>query len=280
MASNSFKCRDLVGQDVAVTSLQSASKNPFPVLLRPTELKQVPINEIFTIESNAFHISAKRRAKAYVLYQNRVTLLSLSALKWLDETMIEKGESITKVDEYGLFNFLSSELRKDPSVSFKVDNGIIAASEKGMFDCYSSSVLFADVLSRMGVRVEVAYVPGHMFLEGSTHRFETTAVKTPCAIPKEHKLQYSKCSRAPASSIAAATWIQVGDMYSKLGQPLKSLASFENALSIDSINIEAIQNKAVILNKMDFMDNAILLFKELTSRAATKFRDFITRQNN
>ncbi len=178
--------------------------------------------------------------------------------------LIDNANSATRgpsgnVNEHGLFCFLSDELRRNSNVPFEKNSTVITAAEKsGSFDCYSSSVLFADVLTRLGLSVTVVYAPGHVLLEGETHMFETTAIHTPRAMPKTRAAsQYPISSRSGVGSLTAAAWMLAGHLYAQQDHLSRSLGAFNNAVNISPENTEALFNKAKVLERMNMHGDAM-----------------------
>jgi tetratricopeptide (TPR) repeat protein len=152
----------------------------------PTECpstKHFPIDLIFKLDFDAFHIAAERQGAILAKYNSYVSYL-VNAVRdvvpsWLGKdscaTMDEIASAIKDpAFEKKLFSFLSNAFYEKFPVSYKAEVVLSMSVESDRFCCFTSAVLFADVLTQLGKDVRVIPLPKHMVLAGSSFIFETT----------------------------------------------------------------------------------------------------------
>ena len=155
--------------------------------VKNTELAQVPIDVIFKVEFQALQIPLSEQKEIRDRYEGYVAALASSVKGWLDANNIS---DIKKADERKLFTFLSEALYREIKPTYREESMLSTsitktaipshsnsvAEEKIVsigpyFNCYSSSVLLADVLARSGKPTKVVTASGYQLLYGEKYSF-------------------------------------------------------------------------------------------------------------
>jgi tetratricopeptide (TPR) repeat protein len=142
--------------------------------------KQIPVGKIIESECAALGKGAESRAEIEKHYERYAIGLMNSVSVWLgygDALQADRqklASMVNTVDEKELFSFMSDVFYKDFKASYESERLLAVSVEDNKFNCYGSSVLFADVLARMGKRVDIIKAPGHVLLIGEYFGFETT----------------------------------------------------------------------------------------------------------
>lgn len=145
-------------------------------------VERVPVSRIFEIEFFALGLKEDERAKVSGDYDKYCKGMENSVKVWLSGKGLRNA---SKADEKELFSFMADVFRKDFAAAYD-DRTLLAVAVAGnRFNCYASSVLMADVLTRLGKDVGVLITPNHVLLAGEKYAFETTTDGENAAIPKD-----------------------------------------------------------------------------------------------
>jgi tetratricopeptide (TPR) repeat protein len=142
--------------------------------------KQIPIDQIFETEFKASNTLPEQQAHVIKKYEDYVTGLMNSITVWIgldDAAKADKqklADAVRKVDEKELFLYMADVFYKDFKASYYVDKLLVTSIEDNKFNCYSSTVLFADVLARMGKEIRIFIPKHHVLIVGEKFGFETT----------------------------------------------------------------------------------------------------------
>ncbi len=224
---------------------------------------QVPVDEIFKIEFAALQYDKKRQEKIRDMYEQYAAGLANSIKEWLDANKI--GD-IKNADERELFGFISEVFRKDFKASITYERVLSTSIESNIFNCYSSSILLADALSRAGKGVGTVLVPGHVFLAGDYVAFETTASQIWATFPKS-KLgsKYPVRQELEADAFITLAYNWAGDILRKAGRLDEAMAANEAAIKTNPAYVEARVNKGSVLVDMGRNAEALTVLEEAIS---------------
>ncbi len=141
----------------------------------------VPISSIFSVEFGALKTPGWRQEGVRKDYERYVSGLMNAVSVWLgfgDASKADQqklSEAVKSMDERELFSFILDVFRKDFGATYKGGMLLTSAIEANTFNCYSSSVLLADALTRLGKPVSIFLRPDHVLLHGDRYALETTA---------------------------------------------------------------------------------------------------------
>jgi tetratricopeptide (TPR) repeat protein len=221
-------------------------------LVEPVMKQSWRIREIFEIEAAVLGYSNEKQNQLLEDYNARVE----SIVKGV------KDNNVNIDREFDLFTFLARTLYFKHNGTYNKDAKIVlAAIPNNEFNCYSSSVLFADVLTRLGKRVNVVLIPQHVFLLGKKYGFETT-----CA-PKESSTcvfykarlndKYPSHQVGGLNLLVAISYVWAGHIYHKKTDYNKAIEYYNKAIAIAPKYTIAYRELAnAYLGKNDY-DNAI-----------------------
>ncbi len=99
--------------------------------------------------------------------------------------------AVNLADESDLFRNLCATFNGSIAASIQTTSMLTSSMESGIFNCYSSTIIIADALTRLGKGVTIVRPPSHMLLRGSSCAFETT-VKNPERAVSGADVLYSK----------------------------------------------------------------------------------------
>ena len=127
----------------------------------------------------------RRKYEAYVdvITDNILGFLGLSG----DHEREDKGRvraAINRAHERELFQFVQDTLYEGLGITYKKVVTITSSVNTNMFNCYTGSVLVADVLTRMGKRVGLAVRMSHIQVVGDSLTLDTTSASHSNIYPK------------------------------------------------------------------------------------------------
>lgn len=216
-------------------------------------MQRVPIDSIFKVE---FATSGPTDELSQMIirgkYEGQVHSLMNSVSSWLGLGEIDKADpkmladKINKVDERKLFSHISSAFHKE----FKTpENGetLIDSISTKKFNCYSSAIIIDDALTRMGKRMDVVTVPGHVLLIGKKYAFETTVIEMPINriifpklavdepyFPREMLFRvYPIHHEMGPNAFIAGAYAYQGKQLELSNKSDKAIAAYKNVLKID-----------------------------------------------
>jgi tetratricopeptide (TPR) repeat protein len=145
------------------------------------ELHRVPVDAIFEAEFKAICMRPQQQMEIRNVYEHHVIQLINEVSMWLGCGELSESDpkalatSVNKSGEFGLFSLLADTFNRDVMASYASDQLLAMSMKDNRFNCYSSSVLLADVLSRLGKPVAVVLMPDHMLLAGNEYALDRTA---------------------------------------------------------------------------------------------------------
>jgi|GEM_PF-6866551 tetratricopeptide (TPR) repeat protein len=191
------KIRERAAICTGILALGILNSNTIRAQDSPAINQNVPVDTILRIEYDTegpkdLPSQMEIRGK----YEDYVLKLMNSVSDWLGMGDISKAdpkrlsEAINKVDERSLFSYVSKVYHNDFG-AYKEYEPLIDSIETKGFNCYSSSIIIADSLGRMGKKMDAVTAPGHVFLIGRDYAFETTTVEDPYHKPYFPRQQLS-----------------------------------------------------------------------------------------
>ena len=157
-------------------------------LQKAAKIETVPVRtivpKIFEVENKVWQYQTDAFFEAEIAYKKYVSRIinAVSAEFNLGDVakpdnMKELAEAVKNVTEHDLFEFIADVFYKDVGAVYDKHELLITSLNTGQFNCYSSTVLLADVLERLGKQVSIVTVPGHVFLRGDWCALETTTTE-------------------------------------------------------------------------------------------------------
>lgn len=228
----------------------------------------VPIDAIFKVEFNALETGAEHQTKIRKAYEHYVSGMMNAVSVWLSLGNASKAdpkklaEAVRSADERELLSFLSEVFHKDFNASFEDRRLLSTSIEDNVFNCYSSTALFTDMLARMGKLVAIIITSNHMLLAGKEYAFETTAPSSLAVFPKRRlDLEYPIRQETDARELLAAAYDWSGKIFEEGGKLEDALAACDSALEINPKDAEVWSNKESVLYEMGMHDDAQECFK-------------------
>jgi tetratricopeptide (TPR) repeat protein len=226
----------------------------FDAMLRQTghsEAERVPIPDIFELDFRMLEQAPEWQKAIIDKYESLRQIL-------MDAVSKEFASTIIDADEEELFRYMAEILQEELGESFDEDVPMFSlAIDNDQFNCYTSSVLFADVLTSLGKDVRVLLVPCHVIIAGKTCAFETTAVPSGATFPlQEVGLRYPTWQEVSVKGLlgVAHEWcgyfLATGDTFNE------ALVEFDEAIAING-DASSYVNKGVALCEMGLPDAAI-----------------------
>jgi superkiller protein 3 len=149
-------------------------------LLRTEHETAVPVDLMLALEletlgrtSEKQDMLEKYEVEYVIPLMNRISEL-LGSEGHSAENRDQMAKAISEVRECDLFKFVSYVFYQELGRTYKADTYLVASIEEGAFNCFTSAVLFADVLTRIGKCVNIVTTPDHVLLAGEYFAFETT----------------------------------------------------------------------------------------------------------
>ena len=231
--------------------------------------RQVPIDAILCVEFDMLGMCAGRQ-EIRERYENNVQKVMDSVSRQLGFGAVQGADgkrlcdAISNAEENMLFPLLSGAFRDVLKASFSEKSTVVASVEDGKFNCYSSTVLLADVLLRLGKPIEVITAPGHVFLSGGKYAFETTVHLTPLTFhTAELGSRYPFHQKTGVEMLEAAAWNNKGTELEKKGMFRQSTAAYSNALKINPNDAEVLYNLSIVYFNLEQFDDAIATCNKL-----------------
>jgi len=237
-------------------------------------LQRVPIRAIFKVEFEAFQYSPRAQKQIRSEYNRYVVGLMNSVSVWLGFGEASKtdpkklADAIKSRDERELFMFLSEAFQKDFGVTYKSGKMLstsIFEMHGGVFNCYSSSVLLADVLTRLGKPVKVILPTRHMFLAGEEYAFETTSTEPERVTFSLSQLdsRYPRSHGLDVENMLSLTCNWVGAVLKDMGRYEEALSSIDKTIMLDPKDVDAWFNKGSLLYGMGRHEEALSAFDKV-----------------
>jgi tetratricopeptide (TPR) repeat protein len=229
---------------------QSDSKEPGIVLQR------VPIDEIFGIEFDACHTKPAVRRRIRAKYEEVVAVLMNSVKERLGANNIE---DVGMDGESELFKFLAEVFHKDLRAS-NTDRILLKQSiSENRFNCYTSSVLMADVLTRMGKPIGFVVPFCHILVAGETHAFETKPrePKTVAFSLSQLSYRYSYFTKGGADLVLSVAHNSVADYHHRRGELEKALDASGEAIRRNDADAAPWLGRGLLLHQMGRDEEAL-----------------------
>ncbi|MCL4389683.1 MAG: hypothetical protein M1528_02195 [Candidatus Marsarchaeota archaeon] len=220
---------------------------------RPLTLETVPIGKIFEIEFRALgvklhmqHTMPPRLAykmELMVKYEEYAGAMmcyvaGLAGFNDISKADREElSEAVRALDEKELFARIAEFAQKKFRFSYSESSGVVIAAETCTFNCYSSTVLVADALTRLGKPVMAVIVPRHILLAADNIVFESTSILSGAEI-----LTYSNCElhemypwryEGGMSVLVADAYNRLGVAYLRAGSGRKAIGALNIALATE-----------------------------------------------
>lgn len=146
---------------------------PNRVARQPAVVMPVQVGRILDAEAVLRRTPDRTRVGLFDRYERYISAVMEPVEEWLD------GRKACRVPEADLFSRMRDVFRMDLEAQYESGAPVAALATSGMlrkrkFNCYSSTVLFADVCARLDKGLEIVNVPGHVLIAGSRECFETT----------------------------------------------------------------------------------------------------------
>ncbi len=216
------------------------------------EINRVPIDEILNIEFKMFRAPEERHILIKKKYEENIHKIMNGISEWLGFGEIQKADkeklndAVRDCEESKLFNFVAGTFFNKLDVSFVEKATVVASTETGRFNCYSSTVFLADVLTRLGKPVNILMTPGHILLSGKEQVFETTAYATQRIIKKNMiNKNYRIIHEDGVEVLVGCAWNNKGTMDQEAGRNAEAVNDYNNALKINPNDIDALHNLGV-----------------------------------
>ena len=130
------------------------------------------------------------------------------------------------------------------------------------FNCYGSSVMFADIMTDLGVDFKVAIAPNHVFLVGKKYRFETTENKGKFLLnASDIGKEYPHHSIGGVDFLLAASYAMSGLHFMDEKRNKEAIGQFKKSLEINPKNSDVQYNLGLSYWKEGQYDSAIASFK-------------------
>ena len=230
-------------------------------------VEQIPINEIFAVEFKTLGTPLWQQVEIREKYENYVSDMMEYVSIWLGAGGISKAdpkrlaEAVNKKDESELFSYMSNVFYKDLGASKEAGKLLSVSMQDSKFNCYSSTVLFADALERMGKRVGIASTSVHVFIVGEEFALETVkTTDTPAFAKALLDSEYPHRHETDAGKLLAITYEWSRAVLMGKGMKDKALDAIDDALKIDPENAWLIGRKGLVLHEMSRNEEALVEF--------------------
>ena len=159
---------------------------------------------------------------------------------------IELKYKVNEMDEKDLFFLLGNVFYNDLKASYESNRILTNSVQSNKFNCYSSSVLFGDVLTRLGKEnIKIIKTPNHVCLNGKKFIFETTKYNKIFEKTQQQRI-YSYAQNLDIKKIIGITYNWCAYIIkTSIGSDNKNLVSeyYNKALEIDSNDIGVLKAK-------------------------------------
>ncbi len=237
---------------------------------KKTALTMVPVDAIFKVEFAALETLPEHQKGIRNEYEKYVHGLMNAVSVWLGYSDVSKtdrqklAKAVRKVDERELFSYVSEVFHKDFKASIEGEKMLAIAIRENIFNCYSSSVLLADAITRLGKQVNIILALGHVLLCGEKYAFETTDGNTESAIYEKVYLNsnYNWWQEADLWKLLSIAYGWAGVIFDDTRRYDEALEAYNEAIKINLDYAEAWNNKGVTLSKMHRYDEALEAYNE------------------
>ena len=208
------------------------------------------VNKVFEIEQAALKYPMEKALAIRATYDDFVGTVA----------DIVRSEVPDLRNEEDLFIMVSSVAYSNADIQYETRAALMQGLEGESFslNCYSSAVLFSDVLSRLGVNVTVIKTPDHILLSGRQFGFETTAdpEESVYSVNKIRSL-YAVRQEGSPELLASSAYLFAGMILVKQGEHAAAAEAYEKALAINPKDPEVLFNLGVAYFNVKRYDEAI-----------------------
>ena len=247
------------------------------------KVQRVPIGSILFAEFETLKIPLEKRKEIVSKYEEYVKGLMNCVSVWLGFGEAAKAdpeklaEAVRKANERELFGFLSDVFRKDFKASLKEKTLVVISMKKKKFNCYSATVLLADVLTRLGKEVTIIIAPGHVLLRGEKYALETTIESEFGVYAKEQlEIKYPMFQEIGVETLLSITYNWCGVTLRAMGRYKEALESLDKAIELNLKDAEIWYNRGITLHAMRRYDEAL----ESYNKAIELNPNFVKAWNN
>lgn len=198
----------------------------------------------------------------------------------LDYTLKHAEELAQKTDERLLLYTLSKLFHGLEGLNIgSHDEGIqlYTAIKTDKFCCYSSSILLADVLTKLGKNIEIIATNKHMFLATERYILESTHKPDRAVNQRVGYLEHiPNFIIVNIENLPMLTWYNKGGRLMDLGRYKESIIANDNVLKYNSKDVNALYNLAVALYKIGKDSEACHAYEKLLE---INPNDLLAREN-
>lgn len=251
-----------VFKKMPITNLQNTSAETAPAFMdirsdaAPKQRdvpEQINTDTIFKEESGVIRISHRKLNKIQEKYKGYVSAIMKGLSEW--------REDVRNADERELFEKLIESFHKEFGRSYKSGELLITSIDDRKFNCYSSTIMLADVLLQLGKPVTFIRTRGHILLSGDRWALGTNEDGELVVFPKEDIGQrYSWHREGGMNTMLSATYIWCGNKLDDDGRYLEAIAYYDKVIEHDSEDADALYNKGRTLVNRGMRHAAIAAF--------------------
>jgi tetratricopeptide (TPR) repeat protein len=219
--------------------------------------KRVPIREIFEIEFAALKMKQSQRIRIQDTYEKQILRLTEAVIRHLPKDNDNTSEFVAQAGQRGkertLFAELMHAFHANVGTKYRPYAMVVDLPSRGEFNCYSATVMLADVLTRAGKAVNIALVPSHIFVVGEENAmFAKTAKSDVVHRRREIGSFYSSINEVDVSKLLSCAHMTAGRIFMQKDMNHKSLSSFIRAERITPKDPDVLCNKGVAYLYMGF----------------------------
>ena len=212
-------------------------------------MKSVPVARIFAAEAEACGFGEERLVEAKAHYRElRDSIVACVKAEY-------PGVKASKIPEDELFGFVWGVFRSSAKPWYTTTALLCDIPNLSMFNCYSSSVLFANVLHRLGKPVRIVSLTNHVLLSGKEFAIETTAEKPEDAVFQRGALggkpNFRGVTEGGPEVLLGIAFDWCADVLCRKGKAEEALAWFDRALEIIPMCASVWNNKGHTLIKLE-----------------------------
>ena len=196
------------------------------------------VDKVFEIEQTALKYPTEKASAIRANYNDLVGTIA----------DIVRSEVPDLRNEEDLFIMVSSVAYSNADIQYEKKATLMQGLEGESFslNCYSSAVLFADVLSKLGVSVNAIKTPDHILISGKQFAFETTAdpEESVYSLNKIRSL-YSIHQTGSPELLVSSAYLFAGMILAKRGENLAAVEAYEKASAINPKDPEVLFNLGI-----------------------------------
>jgi tetratricopeptide (TPR) repeat protein len=220
-------------------------------IARQKQMEQI-VDSVFSNEAAALRYPKERVSDLRAKYEDYVSSIT--------GTVHEQVSSIR--NEREVFDHLASVFYSN--FDYKEGKLVLTGleSKPPEANCYGSSLMFADVMTRLGLEFQVAIVPNHVLLVGKEYLFETTYEEGDVLRhAKDISKVYPNHSIGGLDFLLAASYDSAGLHLMDEKRNEEAVDFFKKALAINPKNAHIQYNLGLLYWREEKYDSAIASFK-------------------